>query len=164
MTGDADVAHDPLATCRDERLDRAAGGEDRVDLLHAREVVDLPQIQVIGLQRLERLVQQPTRAVTRAVVCLAGEKRLAPPALHDLPDVALRHAATVARRGVDVVDAEIERPLHDRDGYGLVVRLLDGRLPAEAEEPHRVAGLAQVARGHRRRRHRIGGQRAAGLS
>jgi len=95
---------------------------------------------------------------------LGGEEDLRTPALHDLAKILLTPPIfhpTVARRGVDIVDAEIERLLDQRHRDIEVVRLFDRRLAAEAENSDLEPGLAEVAgrhrvgsgRVHRQRRH-----------
>jgi hypothetical protein len=142
----------------DERVDRPVGGEDLLHLLHLGEVVDLPEVDVVGLEELERLLEQLERAVSGPVVGLRREERLRAPMLHDLPDVALAPAlrTAVPRRGVDVVDPDVERFLHDGNRYRLVVGPFDSGLPPEAEEPDPVASAPQVACWHRFRGHGVG--------
>jgi len=41
----------------DERFDRAAGREDLLDLRHLAHLVNLPQVEIIGLQRAQRLLE-----------------------------------------------------------------------------------------------------------
>jgi hypothetical protein len=78
---------------------------------------------------------------------------------HHAADVLLAPAlgVSVARSGVDEVDAEVEASLDDGNGNVEVVGLFDSGLRAEGEEADLVAGLSKIARGHRARRSRIGG-------
>ena len=133
---DPEEAHELLVPRLDQRLDRAALREDLLHLVHLGDVVDLPEVEVIGLQQLERLLEVLERAVARAVVRLAREEDLAPAALHDLADVPLAPAlflSAVARGGIDVVDAQVDRALDDRDRDRGVVGLLDGGLTARGK-------------------------------
>src|SRR3989338_9903676 len=99
------------------------------------------------------------------VVGLGGEEGFRAAALNPLADVALAPAlgAAVHGGGVDVVDAEVEGALDDGDSRRVVVRLLDGRLPAETEKAGAVAGAAEVAGGHCVGRGRVRRQRRGGF-
>ena len=55
----------------------AALGEDRVDVLGQTDVVQLPQIHVIGVQQVEGLFDHAHRAVTRALFGFGGQESLA---------------------------------------------------------------------------------------
>ena len=60
--------------------------------------------------------------------------------------IALRTA--VDGRGIDVVDAEVERALDDGNGDIEVVGFLKRGLAAEREDAYLVAGNAEIAGGH----------------
>ena len=115
--------------------------------------MQLPQVHVVGLEQLERLVDHAQRGFAGAFLGLGGEKCLVAPVGHDLADVLLAPALgpAVDGRSVNVVYAQIERPLNDGHGRVKVVAALKGGLAAKGEDAHLVAGLAQVARGHGRR-------------
>ena len=67
------MADDALIAGLDKGLDGAALGKGLLDLLHPREGVHLPQIDVIGLEQLEGALEKLPRAVAGAVVALGGE-------------------------------------------------------------------------------------------
>ena len=157
VSGDAEEAHHLLLAGFDEGFDGSALGEDAVHVVLRGDVVELPGVEVIGVEQLQALFEQAQRTVAGAVVRLAGQVGFAAAALHHLADVALAPTvgAAVLRGGVNVVDAEIEGALDDGHGDGGVVGLLDGGLPAEREDSGTVAGFAQVAGGHGGGRKRI---------
>jgi hypothetical protein len=86
-------------------------------------MMQLPCVQVIGVEQLQRLLEQAQRAVAAAVLRLAGQIDLIAARLHHLADVALAPALATAvlRRGIDVVDPEIDGALDDGHGDGFVV-------------------------------------------
>jgi hypothetical protein len=97
--------------------------------------------------------------VAAALPGLGTKESVVAPALHHAADVLLAPALgeSVAGRGVDEIDAEVEASLDDGNSDVKVVGLFDSGLRAEGEEADLVAGLSKVARGHRGRRSRIGG-------
>ena len=52
MSGDAEVADDLLLVRLPQRFHGAALGEDRLDVFGQADVVELPEVQMIGLQQL----------------------------------------------------------------------------------------------------------------
>ena len=78
VAGDAEEAHHLLVAGLLERLDRAVLSEDLVELLVALDVVQLPQVQVIGLAAACRLCSSsrsdPSRV--RSSVLLARKTSL----------------------------------------------------------------------------------------
>jgi uncharacterized membrane protein len=152
VAGDAEMAHDLLLLHFEQRFHRAALGEDFVHIGHGADVVQLPEVDVIGLEQLQRLLDHAHGAVAGALLGLGGEEGLVAAVGHHLADVLLAPAlgAAVDRRGVDVVDAEVERALDDGHGDVEVVGLLERGLAAEREDADLVAGLAEVAGGHGR--------------
>jgi hypothetical protein len=104
------------------------------------------------------------RTIFRPVVGLAGEEDLLAARGHDFADECLADAvefpplpgrvprASVGRRGIDVVDAQVNCPIDDRDRHIVLVGLFERRLAAEAEQARQVAGAAEWAPGHRQRR------------
>ena len=109
---------------------------------------------MIGLQELERFLQHAQGAVARPLLGLAREECLGAAPAHDLADIpfapALRSA--IDGRSIDVVDAQIERPLHNRHRYAIVVGVFQSCLAAQAEDSYLVSGLPQIAGRHGRLR------------
>ncbi len=157
VAGDAEVAHHLLFLRLPQRFHRAALREYRVHVLHQADVVQLPEIQMIGLQQLQGFFDHAQAAIARALLGLAGEECLRAAPLHHRADVALAPAfrASIDRRSVDVIHAQIERPFHNRHRDGFVVPALQRGLPAEAEYADLVPCAPQVAHRHRRRSRRV---------
>jgi hypothetical protein len=121
--------------------------------------VELPQVEAVGVEQAQTLLEEAQRSVAGAVVRLAGQEHLPPARLHHLADVALadggrgvagRPAAAVGGGRVDVVDPEVDGPVDDGDRLVAGPWLLERRLAAEAEDPHHVAGAPERALGHGR--------------
>jgi hypothetical protein len=58
VTRDPEEADRPLLPGLEHRLDGAVLAEDRVQLVGSPDIVELPQVEVVGLERLQALLQQ----------------------------------------------------------------------------------------------------------
>ena len=134
--GDTEKADDLLVLHLGEGFHGAAVGEDGVDLLGDANVVEQPEVEVIGLHELEGLFDITEGAVAAALSALGGKEDVVAAVLHDASDVLLAPALgeSVSRGGVDEVDAEVEGSLDERDGDVEVVWLFDSALAAEGED------------------------------
>src|SRR5206468_12976796 len=117
VPGQPDEADLARALGLDRGLDRAAAAEHLLELVLLAEVVHLPEIEVIGLQAAEALVEERERLRLRALVRLRGEEH----AIARARALGERLAVVVlARRvrggGVAVLHALRERRLDHRDG------------------------------------------------
>ena len=124
--------------------------------------MELPQVEMAGVEQLERFLEHADGTVAGALLGLAGEERFGAAPLHDLADIAFAPALRTAvdRRSIDVIDAQIESAFHDRDGDVLVVSALESGLAAQAEDAGPVTSPAEVASRHGAGGHgvvRIGG-------
>ena len=139
MTGDADEADEPLVACLDRRLERAARPERRLPLALVDEVVQLEQVDTVGLEQLERA---PDLLACGPVLALAGlgrEEEVRAVLAHPRPDPEL--GVAVARSRVDVVDAVLEQELER--AVRLVLRGLAERGCAEQRPRADVPGRAE---------------------
>jgi hypothetical protein len=157
--GNTKVADDLLVAHLDEGFHGTAFCEDGGDLLGDANVVEQPEVEVVGLHELEGLFDIAKGVVAAALPGLGTKEGVVAAVLHHAADVLLAPALgeSVAGSGVDEVDAEVEASLDDGNGDVEVVGLFDSSLCAEGEEADLVAGLSEVARRHRGRRSRIGG-------
>ena len=57
VAGEADVADHALFLGFDEGFERAAGGEDLFDLVHAGDFVAGPEVEIVGVHALQRQFQ-----------------------------------------------------------------------------------------------------------
>ena len=136
VAGDAEEAHHLLLLHFEQRFHGAALGEDRIHVGHGADIVQLPQVHVIGLEQLQRFFDHAHGAVAGALAGFGGEEGLVAAVGHHLAHVLLAPAlrAAVDGRGVDVVDAQVERALDDGHGDVEVVGLLDRGLAAQRED------------------------------
>ena len=74
VAGDAEVTDDLLVVHLDESFHGSALGEDRVDVFGQADVVELPEIDVVGVEELERLLDHAEGAVAGALLGLGGEE------------------------------------------------------------------------------------------
>lgn len=158
--GDTEVANDLLVLHLSEGFHGAAFGEDGVDLLGDADVVEQPEIEVVGLHELERLFDITEGGVAGAFPGFGDEVDVVAAVFHDAAYVLLAPALgeSVSGGGVDEVDAEVEGSLDEGDCVIEVVGFFERALAAEGEEADFKTGFSEVARGHGGLRLRIEGQ------
>ena len=84
MAGDAEVS--TIFCCRFEQgFHGSALGEDLVDVGHGADIVQLPEVDVVGLEQLQRLFDHRHGAVARAFLGFGREERFVAAALITLP-------------------------------------------------------------------------------
>src|ERR1035438_10001437 len=144
----AQMTDDLLLVRLPQRFHGAALGEDSFDVLHQADIVQLPEVQVIGFEQFERLLQHAQRAIARALLGLTGQKGRCPPTPHDFADIAFAPAfePAVDRGSIDVVDAQIQRPLHDGHRNRLVIGAFERALATQAQYADFVSGQPQITR------------------
>jgi len=127
------VADDLLLTHLGEGFHGAAFCEDGVDLLGDANVVEQPEVEVVGLHELEGLFDIAEGVVAAALPGLGTKEGVVAAVLHHAADVLLAPALgeSIAGRRVDEVDAEVEASLDDGNGDVEVVGLFDSGLRAE---------------------------------
>ena len=138
---DADMPHDALFFGGEQGFQRAAGGQDRFEVVEAG-VVELVEFDVVGAQVGQALGQLRFHLGAGQRAALGGQHKFVAQAqlLQRLADP--RFADRVGAGGVDVVDAGLVRGFEQRPGAGLV-DALDGDA-AEPQAGNLQAGLAQL--------------------
>jgi len=159
--GNAEKADDLLVVHLGEGVHRSAFGEDGVDLLRDADVMVHPEVEMVGLHKLQGFFDISESAVAGALPALGGKEDVVAAMFHDAPYVLLAPALgkTVSGGSVDEVDTEVEGSLDERNGNIKIVGLFDSALAAEGEDSDLIAGLSEVARGHGSLRLRIRRQR-----
>ena len=137
MSREADVADLPGLPCGDERLDRAPRREDALGVGFADDLVDLHEIDPVGLEALERLVDLPRRGLALAAVDLRHEEDAVAVAVAERPPhPPLALAVVVVPAVVEERDAAVHGGADDPDA--LLVGGLDAHVAsAEADDRHR---------------------------
>jgi len=107
VAGDADEADESLLPSLDRRLQRAAGAERSVLLNRIREVVELPQVDVVDPQALQRPLQLLASRRGLPFAALGGQKELPRVAAKPRSEAQLR--LPIAGSNVDVVDSVREQ-------------------------------------------------------
>ncbi len=118
---------------------RAGRREQNLELLREADVVKLEEIDVVGLQPLERLLELAPGIAIATLVGLRRHEHLVPAMRKHLPVVQLR--VLVYGRGIEVVDSDIDRPIDDLDGLGRP--LVESGFSAETEYRSTKARPAQ---------------------
>ncbi len=138
MGGDAQMPDLSRVSGPEQGLQRAAGGDGLGQLLR-RGIVELIQVDVVGLQILQAALNVRRHGLLRAGHALGGQDEAVPDACQAVAQVFL--ADGVAPGGVDVVDPGLRQPLHQIPGT-LPVDALDGDA-AEAQTGDPQSGFAQ---------------------
>ena len=123
-----------------ERLESAALAEDARQVVVRAQIVQLPQVEVIGASALQALFEQLERAVARAVVRLGREENLTAPFAERRAIVI--ETAGVRGRSVAIGDALVERTTDDARGRLVLAPRAQDAFAAEAEERDLAAGFA----------------------
>src|SRR6516225_5625334 len=117
MAGDSGESHSPVALRALDPLDRPSRAEDLIEFLERAQVMKLPQVEMIGPQPPQAVVEQHQRSIAGAAVRLRSEEyraaRGGPGGAEGHPVVVL--ALLVRRRGVAISDPQTERFQNHRD-------------------------------------------------
>src|SRR5262249_7779494 len=149
MAGDSGESHAPVALGALHGLDRPSRAEDLIHFLERAQVMKLPQVEVIGPQPLQAVVEQLKRCVARARVRLRSEEyratRCGPGGAEG--DAVIVLALLVRGRGVAISDPQTERLQNYRDCFSAPSRGATDPLAAQRDGKHSVPGLPQQALG-----------------
>jgi len=143
VAGDADPADKALLSRLDGCFNDAARAQRLVPLNRVGEVVELPQVDVVHAESVQRAMQLLASSLGTALVGLGSEEEVVGIALEPRSDAGLGIA--IAGRDVDMVDAVLEQ------GLERSVRVVLGhsrqRGGAEDDAGAGVAGPAKGERG-----------------
>ena len=120
MTGEADVAHLPLALRLVERVHDATFGEMPLGVVVVHALVYLPEIEIIGAQTLQRFLELTHRdfRVTSMRAHLGHQKDHIAPVVDGLPHTLFALAFVILPGVVKKVDAGLNGFVNDADGLG----------------------------------------------
>ena len=136
----------------------AARGEHVIDVLHVHHVVDLVEVDIVGLQPGQALVQVQFGVAVGAVAGLRSENVLVPrDTLQRDPVPSLAEPIRPRCRGVEVVDPGLIAVPDRAQSLGLVPVRADAPA-AKAKDRHLQTGLPELPARYRVRRRRGGGQ------
>ena len=127
VAGEADEAHLALLLGLVERLQDAALGVGQLGIVVEGDAVDLPQVEMVGLQPAQRLLEHLQRQVRAAAVRadLGHQEDLVAPALEGPAQPVLGSAVLVLPAVVEEGDAGVDGLVDEPD------RLVDGLEVAE---------------------------------
>src|SRR2546427_1455127 len=161
VAGESDVADLPCALRRHHRLQRAVRPEHALRVRHPDHLVELHEVDAVGLEPAQRLIDLLRRRVLVATVDLGHEKHFVAIAVAQrLSHADLARPTVVVPAVVEEVDSVVDGRADDADGFLL------GSLPAEmvaahADQRHHLSGASKatvgnpVARSHGRHAHRF---------
>ena len=130
VAGEADVAELSRLSRLDERSVGAVVVEDAVRILVAQDLVVLDQVDAVGLQATQRLVDLPRGLFFRAAVDLGHQEDFAPVAVAEcFAHADLAGAVVVVPAVVHEVDAAINRIANDTDTQRFI-HLFEAEVPA----------------------------------
>ncbi|CAA9589990.1 MAG: hypothetical protein AVDCRST_MAG88-4708 [uncultured Thermomicrobiales bacterium] len=134
VAGDADEADKTLVARLLQRGDRAVRRERLLEVGPGVDRVDLDEIDVVGLELVERLLQLVEHTVFAAPVDLGRQEDLVAAGAHHLADVRL---GAVVGGGVEVGDAEVDGAVQAFDGAATRDERLAQRRGAVTDERYR---------------------------
>ena len=150
VPGEADEADLALLFRLQHRLGRAAGGEDAIRVVGEGHLVDLPEIEVVGLQPAQALLQLDHRVGRRAVVgaVLGHQEDLVAVAIlrQRVPHAPFRLVVGILPGVVHEGDAVVDGGVNDAGG--LVLRRHAEVKAAETEHRNADPGRAQGSQGN----------------
>ena len=144
VAGEADVAYLAGLFGFVQRLDHAALGKVALGVVVVDALVDLPQVEMVGLQTLERLVElaHGYRLVAAVRAHLGHEEDPVAPAFESLAHPVFTLAVVVFPGIIEEIHARVDRLVDDGDGF------LQGRgtaqaVAADADDGKRLLGPAE---------------------
>ena len=168
VPGEAAVANLALLLRLLDGLEHAVGDEDRVGLRVGQDLVHLPEVQVIGLQPPQGILQHGQGLLLGFLPLVVGadlghQEHLVALALHGDAHPFLGAPFGVLPGIVEEGDAHINGGMDDAGG------LLEGLRPgqrgaAEAERGHHLGVAAELALRHRPDGGRVGGENGRGIA
>src|SRR5205823_758082 len=144
VSREADIPDLAGSLCVDKRTIGAFVVEDSMRIVIAQDLVMLHEIDAIGLQPLERLVELPHRFRVRSPVDLRHQKGLLPVAVPErVSHAGLTRAVVVVPAVVHEVDATVDGRSNDPDAE-LLVDPFQSEMPASGsfERPSTVASTS----------------------
>ncbi len=148
VSGEADVADLSCLACGDGGFDGSAGGEDAVGIFHADDFVELDEVDHVGLEAAEGLLELLVVLVGGAAVDFGHEEDLLAVAVAEgLAHADLGDAVVVVPAVVDEGDAAVDAGVDELDAFGGVL-LLAEMVAAHADGGDAFAGGAEFAVDH----------------
>src|SRR5438094_7133206 len=154
MDGGTLVASEPYvadlagALRRYHRFQRTVGPEHPLRVRHPDHLVELHEVDAVGLEPAQRLIDLLRRRVLVATVDLGHEKHVVAIAVAQrLSHAELARPTVVVPAVVEEVDAVVDGRAYDADGF-LLVRLPPEMVAAHADQRHHLAGAPQATIGN----------------
>ena len=148
VAGNAQVTHAALGPGLQEGFHGPALAEDPGKIILAAKVVQLPEIQVIGVQPPQAVVEKPERPIVGAIVGLGGQEDRG--AMFAQGQAVIVHTAGVGGGSFEVIHALLQGTLDHGDGLGFPAMRSQDALAAEAENRDGLTGTTQRAAWDRR--------------
>ena len=132
-----------------KRLDCAAGSEDAVRIVHADDLVHLHQIDMIGLEPLERLLDLMGGGLLITPIDFGHQENLLPVAISQgFAHTHFAVAVVIIPAVVHEVDAVVDGRANEANSLGIVLWIPDV-IPAQPDNRDLLAGAAEYAVLHR---------------
>src|ERR1022692_2782982 len=124
--GEADVSNLPRLFRIRQGIERSAGSEEAVRILHPDVLVILNQVKVIRLQSPQRFIYLPGRRVLRPAIEFSHQEHLLPvPVTERKPHAPLAFPIVVIPAVVHEGDAAVDRTADDANPFVWVLRATD---------------------------------------
>ena len=148
VPGEADEAGDLLVAGLDEGLEDPVGLPDGRDVIEGLDLVDLPDIQPVGAEALQALLEVAHRPIVGPGVRLGGQEDLVPPALENEPETLFAHRRSVGIivGRVPVIESVVQGAGQDGNAHLWVGDGAEPAAGAESDERDGDARLPERAR------------------
>ncbi len=147
VAGEADVAGLALALGVEDGVDSTVGAEYQVGVVVVVALVELEQVDVIGLETVEAFVDLLGGGDGVAGTDFGGEEDLVAAAFESAADVGFADAVAVVPGGVDEGDTAIDSGLNGADGDLLVDARTGQVTAAKGDDGDAVGMAAKLANG-----------------
>ncbi len=141
VAGEADVAGLALALGLEDGVDGAVGAEDEVGIVVVIALVELEQIDVVGLETAQAFVDLLGGGEGVAGADLGGEEDVVATALEGEADVGFADAVAIVPGGIDEGDAAIDGGLNGAD-HDLLLDAGTGQVTAAEGDNGDAVGVA----------------------
>src|SRR2546430_11400855 len=148
VAGEPDVADLAGALRRYHRFQRTVGPEHPLRVRHPDHLVELHEVDAVGLEPAQRLIDLLGRRVLVATVDLGHEKHFVAIAVAQrLSHADLARPTVVVPAVVEEVDSVVDGRADDADGF-LLVRLPAEMVAAHADQRHHLSGAPKPTVGN----------------
>jgi len=148
VPGNSQVPHHAFFLCLDQCLQSSVLSEDLINLVLPLHIMELPHIQVVGLEAVQALFQQSHGSIIASIMGLGRYPHLFAPGVQYTANVLLADPASVGCGGINIIYSQVNGAVDHLLRLLLGSFLLQGGLSTEAEDPYFESGLPECIGWH----------------